>query len=123
MTDREKQSLKIRLGQRLSTDRPEVMEIVKEEINKTPKDKSIIKCQDCKYQVKEWRKDKRMKEKGYWVYGCEHFGEIMGYWGFGGYCSNCKCDMPIFVEDWKQKYCETKFCPNCGADMRKGGAE
>lgn len=94
MTDREKQSLKIRLGQRLSTDRPEVMEIVKEEINKTPKGKSIIKCQDCKYRVKEWREDKRMKDKGYWVYGCEHFGEIMGYWGFGGYdnefCSDAK---------------------------------
>ncbi len=36
MTDREKQSLKIRLGRRLSTDRPEVMEIVKEEIDNTP---------------------------------------------------------------------------------------
>ena len=85
MTDREKQSLKIRLGQRLSTDRPEVMEIVIEEINKTPKGEPVIKCKDCKYQVKEWRKDKRNKEKGYWVYGCEHFGKIMGYWGFGGY--------------------------------------
>ena len=50
-----------------------------------PQGKPIIKCQDCKYQVKEWREDKRMKEKGYWVYGCKHFGEIMGYWGFGGY--------------------------------------
>lgn len=39
--------------------------------------------------------------------------------GYGGYCSNCKCDMPIFVEDWKQKYCETKFCPNCGAKMKR----
>lgn len=50
-----------------------------------PQDKPIIKCQDCKYQVKEWRKDKRKKEKGRWVYGCEHFGKLMGYWGFGGY--------------------------------------
>lgn len=45
----------------------------------------VIKCQDCKYRVKEWREDRRMKENGYWAYGCEHFGEIMGYWGFGGY--------------------------------------
>lgn len=56
--------------------------------------KPIIKCKDCKYQVKEWRKDKRRKEKGYWVYGCEHFGEIMGYWGFGGndneFCSDAE---------------------------------
>lgn len=45
----------------------------------------LIKCQDCRYRVKRWREDKRIKEKGYWEYGCEHFGEIMGYWGFGGY--------------------------------------
>ena len=45
----------------------------------------VIKCQDCKYQVKVWREDKRMKEKGYWDYGCEHMGDIMGFWGFGGY--------------------------------------
>ena len=52
----------------------------------------IVKCQDCKYRVKEWREDKRMKEKGYWVYGCKHFGALMGYWGFGGsdneFCSD-----------------------------------
>lgn len=54
----------------------------------------LIKCKECKYQVREWREDKRMKEKGYWVYGCEHFGEIMGYWGFGGndneFCSDAE---------------------------------
>ena len=54
----------------------------------------IIKCKDCKYQVKEWQEDKRMKDKGYWVCGCEHFGELMGYWGFGGndneFCSDAE---------------------------------
>lgn len=45
----------------------------------------VIHCKDCKYQVKVWREDKRMKEKGYWAYGCEHMGDIMGFWGFGGY--------------------------------------
>ena len=45
----------------------------------------VIKCQDCKYRVKEWREDKRMKEKGYWQYGCSHFGSLAGYWCFGGY--------------------------------------
>ena len=49
-----------------------------------PQGEPVIKCQDCKYRVKEWREDKRMKEKGYWVYGCKHFGEIIGFWGFGG---------------------------------------
>lgn len=55
---------------------------------------NIIRCQDCEYRVKEWREDKRMKEKGYWVFGCNHFGDIMGYWGFGGhdneFCSDAK---------------------------------
>lgn len=59
-----------------------------------PQGESVIKCQDCKYRVKEWREDKRMKEKGYWVYGCKHFGKIMGYWGFGGndneFCSDAE---------------------------------
>jgi len=59
-----------------------------------PQGEPVIKCQDCKYRVKEWREDKRMKEKGYWVYGCKHFGEIMGYWGFGGndneFCSDAE---------------------------------
>lgn len=54
----------------------------------------IIKCKDCKYQVKEWRVNRRIKEKGYWAYGCKHFGEIMGYWGFGGddneFCSDAE---------------------------------
>ena len=40
--------------------------------------------------------------------------------GYGGYCSHCKCDMPSFMEDWKMKYVETAYCPNCGADMRSG---
>ena len=59
-----------------------------------PKGEPVIKCQDCKYRVKEWREDNRMKEKGYWAYGCEHFGELMGYWGFGGndneFCSDAE---------------------------------
>lgn len=33
-------------------------------------DKAIIKCQDCKHQKKYWHEDRRMKEKGYWIYGC-----------------------------------------------------
>ena len=59
-----------------------------------PQGESIIKCKDCKYQIKEWREDRRMKDKGYWAYGCKHFGEIMGYWGFGGndneFCSDAE---------------------------------
>lgn len=43
--------------------------------------------------------------------------------GFGGYCSICKCDMPIGINDWKQEYYESKYCPNCGAKMDGEGAE
>lgn len=43
--------------------------------------------------------------------------------GYGGYCSICKCNMPIFMEDWKHKYCETSYCPNCGAKMKEGEEE
>lgn len=34
-------------------------------------DKAIIRCQNCKHQKKYWYEDKRMKEKGYWIYGCD----------------------------------------------------
>ena len=40
--------------------------------------------------------------------------------GYGGYCSVCKCDMPIGMIDWKLEYYESKFCPNCGAYMKGG---
>lgn len=40
----------------------------------------IIRCKDCKHQVKEWREDKRFKDNGYWVYGCEVISDICGYW-------------------------------------------
>lgn len=29
-----------------------------------------IRCKDCKLQKKYWHEDKRMKDKGYWIYGC-----------------------------------------------------
>lgn len=35
----------------------------------------VIHCKDCKYQRKYWHEDKRMKEKGYWIYGCELIGD------------------------------------------------
>lgn len=34
-------------------------------------DKAIIRCKDCKHQKKYWNEDKRMLEKGYWVYKCD----------------------------------------------------
>ena len=61
------------------------------DLEECPEFFELISCEDCIYRLKEWRGDKRLKDKGYWVYGCEHFAELMGYWGWGGndneYCS------------------------------------
>lgn len=46
--------------------------------------------------------------------------ERRGRWirtGEDGYCSVCKCDMPMFRNDWEWEYTETPRCPNCGAIM------
>lgn len=54
----------------------------------------VVRCKDCIYQEKRFCPDKRMKEGGYWGVGCSHFGEIIGYWGWGGdddqFCSDGK---------------------------------
>lgn len=53
-----------------------------------------IRCRECKHQVKEFRADKRMKNGGYWISGCKMFGEICGYWAWGGnddqFCSDAE---------------------------------
>ena len=38
----------------------------------------VCRCKDCKHQSKVWISDKRMKEKGYFIYGCtyQEFGEL-----------------------------------------------
>ena len=33
---------------------------------------NIVHCKDCKHQRKTWISDKRRKDKGYFVYGCEN---------------------------------------------------
>ena len=51
----------------------------------------LIRCKDCKHQVKEWRTDKRLKGNGYMVCGCDVVGDACGYWALLGqdddYCS------------------------------------
>lgn len=45
-----------------------------------------------------------------------------GRW-IDGQCSNCGCDIPAYIIDWKwQKDMDANFCPNCGARM-EGDAE
>ena len=31
----------------------------------------VVRCKDCKYQRKIWHADRRMKEKGCWIYSCK----------------------------------------------------
>lgn len=90
MTDREKQSLKIRLGKRLSSDRPEVMEIVKEEINKTPKTIADL----LQRPIGEWKViHNALGETKYQCNQCQHFAKPSD---------------------------DKNFCPNCGAKMKGG---
>ena len=53
-----------------------------------------IRCKECKHQIKEWRDDKRLKDKGYWVYGCKVISDICGYWALFGqdddFCSEAE---------------------------------
>jgi len=54
----------------------------------------IVRCKDCKHQIKEWRDDKRFKDKGYWVYGCKVMSDLCGYWAWFGqdneFCSDAE---------------------------------
>jgi len=41
-----------------------------------------------------------------------------GHWVNGEYCSECGCDVPAYIIDWKwQKDMDAKYCPNCGCHM------
>lgn len=76
-------------------------------------------CEDCHKKMDDIRSayDKAMaRPQGKWIYPDKEDKEK----GYGGYCSVCKCDMPIGMNDWKQEYYESKYCPNCGADMKGG---
>lgn len=54
----------------------------------------LIRCKDCKHQVKEWRTDKILKDNGYMVCGCDVVGDACGYWALLGqdddYCSKAE---------------------------------
>ena len=57
-------------------------------------DNAITRCKDCKHQKKYWHEDKRMKEKGYWIYGCNLIDDsFVGTPVWGGdnqFCSSAK---------------------------------
>ena len=46
--------------------------------------------------------------------------EEQGHWVNGEYCSECGCDIPANIIDWRwQKDMDAKYCPNCGIKMAK----
>lgn len=52
------------------------------------------------------------------AYECGKAERKCGRW-VDGHCSECGCDVPAYIIDWKwQKDMDAKFCPMCGADMR-----
>ena len=47
-----------------------------------------------------------------------------GHWVNGEYCSECGCDVPTFIVDWRwqeEKDMDAKYCPNCGSKMEQEG--
>ncbi len=70
------------LGQGLLND---ILDHIADEISALPSAQpEIIRCKDCKHQVKEWRTDKRLKGNGYMVSGCDVVGDACGYWALLG---------------------------------------
>lgn len=88
-----------------------IIEITKEGVIRVYDGKEYVDCIECAEeheQLAEWLKElKALKERqqGEWVK--DYKGQV------NSFCS--KCDYEVGKK--------TKFCPNCGADMRKGGAE
>jgi len=44
-------------------------EVVKQTVDEMPE--GVVRCKDCKHQVKTFHADKRMKNGGYYVYFCD----------------------------------------------------
>ena len=66
-------------------------------------------------QLEDWKAHKEMLENLPSVTPQE---PKKGHWVHGEYCSECGCDVPAYIIDWKwQKDMNAKYCPNCGCRM------
>lgn len=102
LTDDDFETIRIHLGaikeklcnQHRWKEAKEYQRIIDRFMNFASLQSEIIRCKDCKYQVKEWRDDKRLKDKGYLVYGCKVLSDICGYWAWFGqddeFCSEAE---------------------------------
>lgn len=43
----------------------------------------VVRCKDCKWHTKDWHEDKRRKEGGYWVIGCDNHNIAERVYGLG----------------------------------------
>ena len=72
----------------------DIADQIRDIIDNAPTVDPIIRCKDCKHRIVEFRTDKRMKNGGYYVYACKEFGELCGYWVWGGeaeqFCSDAE---------------------------------
>ena len=61
----------------ITDDQREVLEKVDAEIGELSAADvvEVVRCKDCIYQGKAFRKDKRMKEGGYYLYSCKRNGD------------------------------------------------
>ena len=92
MTKHEKRSLQYRLARRFDLDPRRIMEIIREEIKKTPLTEE--------------------PPKGEWTLAYRDCG-VEFY-----YCSKCKLGRAVIDGSFYKSLDEFKKCPNCGADMR-----
>lgn len=82
-------------------------------------------CDDCKHSRGLWCVDAVWKEVCRAIINAPTVDPATarrGRWIISpktqeGYCSKCKFDMPVMMDDWKYKSVATNYCPNCGAKM------
>ena len=87
----------------------------------------LTNCANCE----RVEKIRAKRPQGKWI---EHYSKEMNEKGYF-ICSRCKCgfqrfergirhsDLPWIDGQKYELHCIDNFCPNCGADMHKGGAE
>lgn len=99
---------------------------------KNGEDRGCIKCAEEHEQLAEWLEDYKrlLGEKSYamgFQDGLEDgLNDIRpkGEWIIDGHHRRCKeCGEYFCMTDSEGNEIPSNFCPNCGADMRKGGAE
>ena len=88
-------------------------------IRKAPMVSNIETVEALKMAIKALQNE---RPQGEWI--ITHHKDILGRWNswYEYKCSVCKHSISQMYDDAYGEY-DTKFCPNCGAGMQKGGIE